>query len=633
MPITHIETLSVPSLTENLSVDSTNFPWSVTASSRPLQRYFVNNVITNAGPIRTHVPLTWFVGDDRNSNTLGDYPMDSNLFIDTQSVHFTETMDIFNRIQVFCLSTYREEQNQLAYQMAERGYAYHSVWARHYDARVATVKARFKNSLASKNHVSHRFAINAYNYKPMKRFLQELSIAVKKEESDDVCEALNNIAGWNVSFATDIYRQLDRDHSFDIYTCKNCGTFMRDDWSHNVDDEIICNRCIRDYYVYSECQNTYIHCDYARSVYTCLRSWRNGGADDCCSERYGNLNFHEYDGGYFSDEDDWYEACSENGYLDDEDEDEDRDDYDERPRNESHLAGWHGTARNFVEKNASQAYPALGAELEVYIPNRDPFVGVTRPLFESDLILESDGSLCSHHGIEMISHPLGREEWDEFAPRWLKHVQDYGGLGYNEPAGDRYGIHLTIHRKNFSPLAEARIAMFLSSTDNAQFVRAVAQRNQIYAADNGLGIGRMMRPQLSVVSPNGFDERYNDRNGRTEMKMRGRGKFCPVNFKGDLAEFRIFQSTTNIVSFQKNLEFVWALWAWTKTETASGNSHNYKDFVLWLNKRQQRKQFPTLIKFLSKKVFYGANFPPITSPWHSLMTHPTEDYAVEDMAA
>ncbi len=561
---------------------------------------------------------------------------DSNLFIDTQS-YMRDDMRIFvDAIRIHSLTTYHDELEAQFYTLRDRADTHHSIWTRAWENKKAEFKRMAHAALNSANLPCPRTRIDAFRRAPVKQLLDEIALAFNDEYDDDLASALDSMRQFDSSFARRIWGKLSQIKSFNIYVCDDCGAFVTKDYDYYNNNDLICETCLNDNYSYSECMGTYIYSNDAQTVYHLLSSWRTGCVDDYCTERYGNNNFHNHDGVFFSNVDVYYEARAADGYdvgdVDDDDADADDDDYDDY-RNEHYLAGWHGTSRNFVEKNASQAYPALGAELEVYIPNRDPFVGVTRPLFENDLILESDGSLCSHHGIEMISHPLGREEWDEFAPRWLKHVQDYGGLGYNEPAGDRYGIHLTIHRNNFSPLAEARIGMFLTSTDNAQFVRAVAQRNQIYAADNGLGIGLMMRPQLSVVSPNGFNERYNDRNGRTEMKICGRGKFCPVNFKDDLAEFRIFQSTTNIVSFQKNLEFVWALWAWTKTETASGNSHNYKDFVLWLNKRQQRKQFPTLIKFLSKKVFYGTNFPPITSPWHSLMTHPTEDYAVEDMAA
>jgi hypothetical protein len=113
----------------------------------------------------------------------------------------------------------------------------------------------------------------------------------------------------------------------------------------------------------------------------------------------------------------------------------------------------------------------------------------------------------------------------------------------------------------------------------------------------------------------------------------GRGKYCPVNWKDEIAEFRIFQSTTNKSTFMKNLDFVWALHAWTKIEAASGSSFLHTDFLKWLNQPANRYDYPYLTEFLSKKIFYGTNFSPIRSTWSNLMIKPLETNAIEPMAA
>jgi hypothetical protein len=174
--------------------------------------------------------------------------------------------------------------------------------------------------------------------------------------------------------------------------------------------------------------------------------------------------------------------------------------------------------------------------------------------------------------------------------------------------------------------------MRLSAKENANFVRAIAQRNQIYNSRHGVGMGETDNIKVRNISTEFITRR--DTNGvAVGRKIYGRGKYCPVNWKASLAEFRIFQSTTNEMTFVKNLEFVWALQAWTKPEAATGSSFNHLDFINWLNEPAQRKEFPNLVAFLSKKVFYGTNCPPIISSWHSLMRKPDEGEAVESMAA
>ena len=135
--------------------------------------------------------------------------------------------------------------------------------------------------------------------------------------------------------------------------------------------------------------------------------------------------------------------------------------------------------------------------------------------------------------------------------------------------------------------------MFLSAATNADFVRAISQRSSIYNPD--INIGQTdekwsVKDYAGGISP-------------TNKKVRGKGKFNVMNLQREIAEIRIFQSTTNVNSFIKNLEFTWALWLWTKPETASGNSWDYRDFVKWLMLPANKKQFPTLVKYISKEEF------------------------------
>jgi hypothetical protein len=78
----------------------------------------------------------------------------------------------------------------------------------------------------------------------------------------------------------------------------------------------------------------------------------------------------------------------------------------------------------------------------------------------------------------------------------------------------------------------------------------------------------------------------------------------PLNLKTDrydkeLAEFRIFQSTLVPHRIQKNMEFVWALCAWTRQP--SGISWDHRDFCAWLG--QNQKEYPTLTEYLRKETY------------------------------
>ena len=55
----------------------------------------------------------------------------------------------------------------------------------------------------------------------------------------------------------------------DVQTCDCCGSHIYGDEYTTVGDEIICNCCFDDYYVYDAVNETYIHTDMARSIHIC----------------------------------------------------------------------------------------------------------------------------------------------------------------------------------------------------------------------------------------------------------------------------------------------------------------------------------------------------------------------------
>ena len=82
----------------------------------------------------------------------------------------------------------------------------------------------------------------------------------------------------------------------------------------------------------------------------------------------------------------------------------------------------------------------------------------------------------------------------------------------------------------------------------------------------------------------------------------------------------------------KNLEFIWALVEWTKPAAATGTTWMYQDFVKWLNTPANRKEYPYLIKYLSKKSFPlgGDNDPEdVVSEWVDLMAKPDTEAHLE----
>lgn len=521
---------------------------------------------------------------------------------------------------------------------ATRAYDHHEQWMRDRRAKLDYFRQRMHDNLKYSN--SDRWGHNASNIVRLRAYLRDVAKAIQQQDWSEVVDHLNAIRGWSQSLAEKVHYHVD---GYEVIHCSHCGDFgLRDVSGTDVSDNVICEICVDNEFTYSSCMGAYILHGREFPVYHSTSAWDHGDPDDHCTRQFGNRDLYEWDGCYFTDEDDRDDLRAEH---DEDYRDEDSDEDDEYRDTSDGLQAWHCAPRNFVERNASKKWPTLGVELEVYAPDRGHLVETLRDEYSTDtLILERDGSLDNECGVELISQPFGREEWDALVPNMLAILKKHCAVGYNEPAGAGYGIHVTVHRRYFSPLAEARMSMFLASTDNVNFVRAVAQRDQIYHPEGNTGIGQMP-PERAKVGAISYENqrRYHrhyepgtpDKNGnaRVQRKIAGKGKYCPINWKGDLAEFRLFQSTVNPSTFMKNLEFVWALHAWTKPEAATGNTFHYSDFVRWLNKPANRKDYPQLVAFLSKKVFYGTNYKPILSTWQNLMTKPVEEEAIEPMSA
>lgn len=426
--------------------------------------------------------------------------------------------------------------------------------------------------------------------------------------TDEICEVLNALRRVaSDGTAHDVFEMLSSTTYYEdlndyVRQCDDCQTYTLGDDLHHSEhaDRDFCESCC-DEYVWSDEMNDYLPEDEACALYTRRSSWRSRSANDWVTRGYGRGSCYEHpdDPEVFFDEDLYYAL-----FPDDEDED------DSHSTSGGNLGDYHRTTRDFREVvTPGSPYPALGVELELYAKgSRSEVVREVRELPDGH-ICERDGSLDPHQGFEVVTRPFGKPEWGDdkggVAQRLLDVCQAHGAIGYTE-LGGMYGIHVTVHRRHLSSLQEARMLMFMSAEPNASFVRAVAQRCNIYHADLDMGSLAAYRQRVSTLGGLGRSQRHLDADGsvRYRRKILGRGKYAPINLKEELAEFRIFQSTTFGPSFMKNLEFVWALIEWTSTAAATGNSWHHEDFCRWLGARAGvKKDYPNLLAYLQREKY------------------------------
>lgn len=292
------------------------------------------------------------------------------------------------------------------------------------------------------------------------------------------------------------------------------------------------------------------------------------------------------------------------------------------------LDGYHDAYRRWDRLNTRPGYPyanapVLGVELEVYSRDRADAVAALRRLertaaYQLPLILESDSSLDDDYGFEVVQHPMGLADHQSYAPALLECLLNNNTLGWDASNGT-YGIHITVGRSALTPLQEARMMMFLCADDNKHFVQCMAQRSSIYSARVDIGGVRRDSPiraiNLSGLTVSGSDPR---------KKISGVGKYSPINFKDTLAEFRIFQSTLNKVSYLKNLEFVSALIDWTNPQSATGSGWHHINFLTWLQHRPNaRAHYPNLVAFLQRDTIPVKGGPPYPNIYKDLLPRTT----------
>lgn len=246
-------------------------------------------------------------------------------------------------------------------------------------------------------------------------------------------------------------------------------------------------------------------------------------------------------------------------------------------------ASYHGhPLRNggYFDETSERSNPAIGFELETYCEQ-----SISETL--ENWIVESDASLDSRFGQEIVSKPRLLTYWQERIPDFSSDLIGIGAEAWNAEGG-QYGMHVSVHRRHLSALQESRIGLFLSCAENTDFIRAIAQRKDVYSAS--LSIGEIAESNLKKFSA-----------------IKGKGKFAPFYQKTDrwgapsVFEVRIFQATLKAERILKNIEFVHALVRWTDTKSATGSEYRHGAFLTWLS--SHKADYPNLVAYLRQDTF------------------------------
>jgi L-rhamnose mutarotase len=228
----------------------------------------------------------------------------------------------------------------------------------------------------------------------------------------------------------------------------------------------------------------------------------------------------------------------------------------------------------------------LGIELEVERGDSSVRHDDMAKMIDNDfLYFKSDGSLSD--GFEIVTHPMTISYIKKHKNVWADILNLLRSNKYRSYHTRTCGMHIHISKNAFTTWHLYRFMKFF--VDNSDFVTKISQRK----------IENLDRWAALTDNPSeSYKEFTQDRLMYKAKKKSGNDKrYLAVNLQNDNSvEIRIFRGTLNDSSFFKNIEFVQALFDYTKSITETDMS--LKSFLSFI---KDNNEYPYLRKFIADK--------------------------------
>jgi len=349
----------------------------------------------------------------------------------------------------------------------------------------------------------------------------------------------------------------------DFFTCEHCDEIFHVDDMNGVGDAIMCQDCLDEHYYYCDDCSDYVLQDYAVDV--------NGRwlCQSCADDYYrcDSCGYYVHGGSaYFDDDSNAYcESCWED-------------------RNRAGGIHGHGSKLAPVFHRAGEdafdnMFFGMELEFEVGAKSRQEIAEEISDPDENDWYLEEDGSLTN--GIEVITHPRTFQSWKEFFPVFeenvLRRARNNSCMAHD--AGT-CGIHIHTSLDAWEGPQLFRLFSLLYNAKNYEEILTITQRKRDrlnrWASLDIRDLGSRKYRILDKRSP--FNTRY-----------------AALNITRNTLEIRIFNSSLRLDRVQKNIEFVYALYEYTKGKQRV----SWKGLKSWICKN--RKEVPALYDFMVKR--------------------------------
>ena len=255
--------------------------------------------------------------------------------------------------------------------------------------------------------------------------------------------------------------------------------------------------------------------------------------------------------------------------------------------------------KSIVEVSHQDRTPFYGVELEVEDAAGDKH-RVAKEIrdyggYKKYFWCKSDGSLDD--GFEICSHPLTFEAWREFdlQDAIFKHRGDVKSYHTNT-----CGIHIHINRTAFSDIHVLKFMTFIH--EYKKLTHFIAQRRKWSEYNNYAKFEEgIIRKSQRAMARDIKEKKYRMNAGSnvtTYCTISTGDKYVPVNIQHkDSIEVRVFKGNLREVSFRKNIEYLDALYYWTKNTPLK--RLDIKEFGRYME--QNRKKYPNLNMYIEER--------------------------------
>ena len=328
--------------------------------------------------------------------------------------------------------------------------------------------------------------------------------------------------------------------------CQSCYDdnvhICADDSRHGEVNEDYCNS--NDEYICESCSENYSRCE-------------------SCDDIYHN------DDMYYDDDGNYCTSC-----------------HDER-KPDNGINDYHTAKNKGYRERGKKGSMFIGFELEVESKDNDKgeMVQALQRIDKEELLTyENDGSL--NDGFEIISQPISKAYYIDYRGKLNRMLDSLKDNGFRSYDTDTCGMHVHLTKSKFTTYQLYRFLDFFYK--NPKFIGLISQRSNAVLEDKSSYCRLYDNDENFDSSDSSLKAIAADKKWNFDAP-----RYMAINLENSkTVEVRIFKGTLDKVSFHKNIEFCFALYAFCSgrnktTETAflsyvSNKRKEYSNLYQWL---------------------------------------------------